>query len=237
MTTSILVKARYDVEYLARRILRDLGYRNRTVLKTVGVNSTNKAMEAVAEVAGRTVAAALRHNVPPERTRFFIQLRPRRVRHPRDDTPRDGYRIDVYLASGNEEVETALRTATFHTGTGFADVSEEAGVHLDGDAVAAEGGEVLLRQAVMSAWERIRHANGDVIALRLAGILDADTPLLSYEMVLGPVEIQGQRGVRVLLRRASLVAPVNEEGEGESEVSPAATVPAREAVAYGASAA
>ncbi len=204
MATSIMVNAQSDVERLARRILRDLGHRHRTVLKTVGVASTDRAMEAVAEVVGRLTAAALRRQVPPERVRFRVQLRPRRVRHPRDGAARDGYRIDVYLVNGDAEVDAALVSATFQEGNGFAHVSEEAGVHMDADAVAAEGGEAVVRQAIVSAWERIRDANGDVIALRVAGILDENTPLLSYEMFLGPVEVQGRRGVRVLVRRASL---------------------------------
>ncbi len=234
MATSILVRGQSDVERLARRILRDLGHRNRTVLKTVGVSSTDRAVEGLAEALGRITAAALRQNVPPERVRFRVQLRPRRVRHPQDGVKRDGYRIDISLANGDGEVERALRTARFHTGNGFADVSEEAGVHLDADAVAGEKGEELLRGAITSAWARIRDANGDVIALRVAGILDEDTPLLSYEMFLGPVEVQGQRGVRVLVRRATLPAPGDGEGTGEGEVNPAAIVPAREAVVDGA---
>lgn len=219
MATSIMVNAQSDVERLARRILRDLGHRRRTVLKTVGAASTERAMEGVAEVTGRLTAAALRSRVPPERVRFRVRLRPRRVRHPRDGAVRDGYRIDVYLVDGDAEVDTALRSATFHEGNGFAHVQEEAGVHMDAGAVAAEGGEDVVRRAVMSAWERIREANGDVIALRLAGILDEDTPLLSYEMFLGPVEVQGRRGVRLLVRRTSLSSLGNGEEAGEEDAA------------------
>lgn len=211
MATSILVNRNSDAENLARLILRDLGRRRRTILKTLGVENTERAMEAVAEAVSKTIAAALRYGVPPERVRFHLLLRPRRVRHPQDGVPRDGYRLDLRL--GNGEVETVLRAGTFRPAGEFPRSKEEDGVHWSAGEVSTPDWEEKVRTAVLAAWYAIKEANGDVITLRKAGILDPDRPLLAYELFLGPVVLGEERAVRLLMRRASLTPVVEEQAD------------------------
>lgn len=211
MATSILVNRSSDVERLARLILRDLGHRRRTILKTLGVQSTERAMQAVAEVVSRTVAAGMRHGVPPERLRFHLLLRPRRVRHS-DGVPRDGYRVDLRLRNDGE-VEAALCEGEFRDPLSFPQSTEEDGVHLMGRSVS----EDTLKEALLTAWEAIKDANRDVIALRRAGILEPDRPLLAFEMFLGPVVLGEERAVRLRMRRARLVENLAIVTEGSDD--------------------